>query len=76
VRHKFDVLDRHCERVGRNPAEITKTVFVFDTGDLAEFASGARALAAVGADGIIVVGPEDPGRIPAIGQVLADVFPG
>ena len=27
VRHKFDVLERHCERVGRDPAEITKTVF-------------------------------------------------
>jgi F420-dependent oxidoreductase-like protein len=76
VRHKFAVLDRHCERAGRNPAEITKTVFVFDTGDLAGFASGARAFAAAGADGVIVVGPEDPGRIPAIGQVLADVFPG
>ena len=34
VRHKFDVLDRHCERVGRDPAEITKTVFAFDTSDL------------------------------------------
>ena len=31
VRHKFDVLDRHCERVGRDPAAITRTVFAFDT---------------------------------------------
>ncbi|WP_300605062.1 TIGR03560 family F420-dependent LLM class oxidoreductase [Trebonia sp.] len=75
VRHKFDVLERHCERAGRDPAEITKTVFVFRTDDLAEFAAGARGSAAADADGLIVVGPEDPGRIPAIGAVLAEVFP-
>jgi hypothetical protein len=26
VRRKLDVLDRHCERSGRDPAEITNTV--------------------------------------------------
>lgn len=26
-RHKVDVLERHCEAVGRDPAEITKTAF-------------------------------------------------
>lgn len=76
VRHKFEVLDRHCERIGRDPAEITRTVFAFDTSDLAALAASARSLAAVGADGMIIVGPADPARIPAIGQVLAEVFPG
>ena len=76
VRHKFDVLRRHCERVGRDPAGITKTVFVFATEDLAGFASGVRGYAAAGADGVFVVGPDDPSRIPRIGQVLGDVFPG
>jgi len=76
VRHKFDVLRRHCERVGRDPAGITKTVFVFATEDLAGFASGVRGYAAAGADGVFVVGPDDPSRIPQIGQVLGDVFPG
>ena len=76
VRHKFDVLRRHCERVGRDPAEITKTVFVFATEDLAGFAAGMRGYAAAGADGVFVVGPDDPSRIPQIGQVLGDVFPG
>lgn len=75
VRHKFDVLQRHCERAGRDPAEITKTVFAPPPDDLADFAASASALAAAGAEGMIVIGPEDPGRIPAIGQVLADVFP-
>ena len=76
VRHKFDVLRRHCERVGRDPAGITKTVFVFATEDLAGFGAGARGYAAAGADGVFVVGPDDPSRIPPIGQVLGDVFPG
>jgi F420-dependent oxidoreductase-like protein len=76
VRHKFDVLRGHCEQIGRDPAEITKTLFAFDTSDLTALAESARALAAVGADGMIIVGPDDPARIPAIGQVLSEVFPG
>jgi F420-dependent oxidoreductase-like protein len=76
VRHKFDVLDRHCERVGRDPAEITRTVFVFDTSDLSAFAASARALAAAGADGIIIVGPTDAAAIGPVGRVLGEVFPG
>jgi alkanesulfonate monooxygenase SsuD/methylene tetrahydromethanopterin reductase-like flavin-dependent oxidoreductase (luciferase family) len=75
ARHKFDVLERHCERVGRDPAEITKTVFAAPPDDLAEFAARADALAAVGADGMIVIGPEDPGQIPALGQILSEAFP-
>ena len=51
-------------------------MFAFDTSDLAALASSARSLARAGADGMIVVGPEDPARIPAIGEVLADAFPG
>jgi F420-dependent oxidoreductase-like protein len=76
VRHKFDVLERHCARVGRDPAEITKTVFAFDTSDLGAFAASARAWADAGADGASIVGPEDPSRIAAVGEVLAEVFPG
>jgi F420-dependent oxidoreductase-like protein len=76
VRHKFDVLSRHCERIGRDPAEITRTVFAFDTSDLSALAASARSLAAVGADGMIVVGPSDPLAIGPIGAVLAEAFPG
>jgi len=76
VRRKLDVLDRHCERAGRDPAEITRTVVEFDAPDLGALASSARALAAAGADGMIVACPDDPARIAAIGQVLAESFPG
>ena len=60
---------------GRDPAEITKTVFASPPDDLAEFAARADALAAVGADGMIVIGPDDPSQIPALGQILAEAFP-
>ncbi|MCW2930671.1 MAG: hypothetical protein JWM19_1633 [Actinomycetia bacterium] len=76
ARHKFDVLEAHCERVGRDSSEITKTVFAFDTSNLAKLSADARALAGAGADGMIVVGPEDTSLIPEIGKVLADAFPG
>ena len=74
-RSAIDVLDRHCERAGRDPAEITRTVFAVDTSDLAALEASARALAAAGADGMIVVGPEDPARIAAVGRLLGEVFP-
>jgi len=76
VRHKFDVLSRHCGRIGRDPAEITRTVFAFDTSDLGALAASARSLAAVGADGMIIVGPTDPAAIGPVGAVLAEAFPG
>jgi alkanesulfonate monooxygenase SsuD/methylene tetrahydromethanopterin reductase-like flavin-dependent oxidoreductase (luciferase family) len=76
VRRKLDALDRHCERAGRDPAEITRTVVEFDARDLGALASSARALAAAGADGMIVACPDDPARIAAIGQVLGESFPG
>jgi F420-dependent oxidoreductase-like protein len=76
LRHKFDVLDRHCERVGRNPAEITRTVFTFDVSDLGAFAASARAAAAAGADGMIIIGPADAAAIGPVGEVLGEVFPG
>jgi F420-dependent oxidoreductase-like protein len=75
IRRKLDLLDRHCERAGRDPAEITRTVTEFAP-DLGTLASSARALAAAGADGMIVACPDDPVRIAAIGQILQESFPG
>ena len=74
VRRKFDVLDAHCERAGRDPAEITRTAFVVGGIDPATLESSARALAAAGADGVIIVGPQDPAVISAAGRVLTEVF--
>jgi F420-dependent oxidoreductase-like protein len=76
LRHKFEVLDRHCGRVGRDPLEVTRTVFAAASGDLDAFAADARSWAAAGADGAVIIGPSDPGRIPAIGEILGEAFPG
>ena len=75
VRRKFDVLARHCESAGRDPAQITRTVAEFAP-DLGTLPASARAMAAAGADGMIVACPDDPARIAAIGQILAESFPG
>lgn len=75
VRHKFAVLDEHCARVGRDPADITRTVFAFGAGaDLAGFEAQARGYAAAGADGMIIVAPDDAGLLPGLGRVLGEVF--
>ena len=73
VRRKLDVLHRHCERAGRNPAEITRTAVEFDARDLGALTSSARALARGGR--MIVACPDDPARITAIGRVLGESFP-
>ena len=76
VRHKFDVLADHCRSVGRDPAELTKTVFLRPPDDRAAFAAQLTVLAAAGADGAVVLwGTDRTDEIPAIGRVLADVFP-
>jgi len=76
VRRKFDVLDGHCERAGRDPAEITRTVFAVDIADLGALETSARAYAAAGANGIIVIGPASPDAIGPLGRVIGEVFPG
>lgn len=77
VRHKFDVLEQHCEAAGRDPAEITKTVFARVPDDLAEFAAQLSSVKDAGADGAVALwSTERSDEIPALGQALADVFPG
>jgi F420-dependent oxidoreductase-like protein len=53
VRHKLDVLERHCADVGRDPAEITKTVLL-TVGDPAGAGDRIAAYRAVGVDGVVV----------------------
>jgi F420-dependent oxidoreductase-like protein len=75
ARHKLDVLERHCERVGRDPAEITKTAFIQAADDLSEFAAQVDGLRQVGIDGVVLIGTFDPVRIAALGAVLVDLLP-
>jgi F420-dependent oxidoreductase-like protein len=57
MRHKLDVLARHCDNVGRDPAEIRKTIAVhFDPlADPDGFVSTAAAYAALGFELVNVV---------------------
>jgi len=53
VRHKLDVLERHCADVGRDPAEITKTTLL-TVRDPTAAADQLAAYTAVGVDGVVV----------------------
>jgi alkanesulfonate monooxygenase SsuD/methylene tetrahydromethanopterin reductase-like flavin-dependent oxidoreductase (luciferase family) len=53
VRHKIGVLERHCADVGRDPAEITKTV-LFTVHDPDAAADQVGAYIGVGVDGLVV----------------------
>ena len=71
VRHKLDVLERHCADVGRDPAEITKTILL-----TVKDPSGAEQVAgfkAVGVDGIVVNMPNvaDLTAVAKVGEAMA-----
>ena len=75
VRHKFSVLDRHCEAVGRDPTEITRTVFLSAPGDPTEFQAALEALVLAGADGVVILGTLDLRTIESLGRTLIDMLP-
>ncbi len=57
VRHKLDVLERHCADVGRDPAEITKTI-LYTVRDPQAVAEKIAAYAAIGVDGVVINLPD------------------
>jgi F420-dependent oxidoreductase-like protein len=71
VRHKLDVLERHCADVGRDPAEITKTILL--TVKDPSGAEKVRAFKAVGVDGIVVNMPNvaDLTAVAKVGEAMA-----
>lgn len=79
--HKLDVLANHCRDVGRDPADIEKTVAsVFDLGEdrregLERLAGHLRELAALGIDQVIL-GPRRPwdaGTLEAVASIVDEV---
>jgi F420-dependent oxidoreductase-like protein len=74
LRHKFDVLDRHCREIGRDPSEITKTAFVMAPDDLIEFGELIGSLTEAGVEGVVVMGTHDLARIEGLGRTLNDVL--
>jgi F420-dependent oxidoreductase-like protein len=75
VRHKLDVLESHCRDIGRDPGEITKTVFVFGIDDAPDLVGEFRRIADAGAEGAVVMTSEDRSRIEALGAALLEVWP-
>jgi F420-dependent oxidoreductase-like protein len=69
LKHKIDVLTRHCETVGRDPAEIRKTVGLFADpfSDLDGYLKNAEHYAGLGVE-MLNVGPL-PGNPDPIGFV-------
>jgi alkanesulfonate monooxygenase SsuD/methylene tetrahydromethanopterin reductase-like flavin-dependent oxidoreductase (luciferase family) len=67
VRHKLDVLERHCEAVGRDPGEITKTRLgtilvgenTIEADQKAAFLAGARGLDAASLREFMFIGDPD-----------------
>ena len=76
VRHKLDVLERHCADVGRDPAEITKTVLL-TVGDPLKAAEKIPAYTAIGVDGVVVNMPDvaDLDKVATAGETLRKVLP-
>src|SRR5687767_6797963 len=76
VAHKLDVLAGHCEREGRDPAEIRKTV-ITGTDPLTDVDGFLRAMAGYADLGIdqIWVGPSGPDPAGWVEQVTEKVLP-
>ena len=75
VQHKFAVLKEHCDRVGRDYSEITRTAFVSPTPDIAKFTTQVEELAAVGVQGVVVLGMLEPEVMHEVGAVLLKTYP-
>jgi alkanesulfonate monooxygenase SsuD/methylene tetrahydromethanopterin reductase-like flavin-dependent oxidoreductase (luciferase family) len=75
IRHKLDVLQRHCEAVGRPYEEIEKTVSTrLNPGEPAErFAERCAALAALGIEHAVVItsGPWSEDAVATLGAAQA-----
>ena len=75
--HKIDVLNRHCDAVGRDPAEIRKTAGLFtDPSTNKDFWKTAEQFAALGFD-LVNLGPRPGNPDPAdyVKRVCDEVVP-
>lgn len=75
VAHKFAVLKEHCDRVGRDYSDITRTAFVSPTKDIAKFTAQLEQLAEIGTQGVVVLGMLEPEEMQEVGAALLRVFP-
>lgn len=72
--HKVSVLERHCADIGRDPAEIEKSLLLrFDPSDPEGLAEQLRMCADLGVDTAIVnlPSPHDPVHVDVVAEVIA-----
>ena len=76
VRNKLAVLERHCADVGRDPAEITKTI-LYTVRDPMQAAEKIAAYTAIGVDGVVINMPDvaDLDKVATTGETLRKVLP-
>ncbi len=74
--HKRSVLERHCQNVGRDPSEITRSMlFRFDPEDSNQLASSMASAAGAGVELAIVnlPIPHDPGHVAVVGRIARSI---
>ena len=74
LRHKLEVLEQHCEAVGRNFAEITKTCMLTPPGSTAELCDAVGERLAVGMEGFLMLGRAAPEQVQTWGAALMSTF--
>jgi F420-dependent oxidoreductase-like protein len=78
VAHKLDVLRGHCDRVGRNPDDIDKTIlYVGDSlnkGDTEQFLTEMRSYAKLGISTVVVM-PLDHDPVAFVERLGTEVIP-
>lgn len=76
VRHKLDVLSRHCDDVGRRRDDIATTVSTrFEPSEPDRFADRCHALAEAGADHVVAIrtGPWTVGDVASLGRAATSL---
>lgn len=74
--HKLGVLSSHCERIGRDPSEISSSFSVFPPDDPKELVSVVSERFAVGMQGVVLFGGScpSPDTVRIWGEALQEAF--
>lgn len=78
IRHKLDVLERHCEDVGRDPAQVRVTLLhrapQLHAGDLDGFVRDVETYRGLGVD-TVIVSPPETGLVRYLDEAVAPAVP-
>jgi hypothetical protein len=74
VAHKIEVLDRHCGDVGRDPAEVTRTIITGEDPFGDGFVARMEEYAALGIEQVAIT-PNDPDPVAWVTRLCEDVLP-